>query len=98
MISFGITAECRCSKYEGTIWSSDGKPPDGATLIPWTAGRYMAWDATVVHTRDVPVIYPVPGNAGYLTIRYYPDPVKKWGRVVKKMITQEHKNYVRSKN
>src|SRR6218665_3838971 len=45
-----FTAECRCSKHEGTIWSSDGKPPDGATLIPWTAGRYMAWDATVAHT------------------------------------------------
>src|SRR6218665_3877535 len=50
MISFGITAECRCSKHEGSIWSSDGKPPDGATLIPWTAGRYMAWDATGVDT------------------------------------------------
>src|SRR6218665_3139844 len=28
----------------------DGKRPDGATLIPCSAGRYMAWDATVVHT------------------------------------------------
>src|SRR6218665_3008878 len=28
----------------------DGKRPDGATLIPWSAGRYMAWDPTVVHT------------------------------------------------
>src|SRR6218665_265726 len=28
----------------------DGKRPDGATLIPWSAGRYMAWDTTVVHT------------------------------------------------
>src|SRR6218665_2808119 len=29
---------------------TDGKRPNGATLIPWSAGRYMAWDATVVHT------------------------------------------------
>src|SRR6218665_2733464 len=28
----------------------DGKRPDGATLIPWSAGKYMAWDTTVVHT------------------------------------------------
>src|SRR6218665_2163617 len=26
------------------------KRPDGVTLIPWSAGRYMAWDVTVVHT------------------------------------------------
>src|SRR6218665_3719564 len=51
MISFGVHCRVRrCSQHEGTIWSSDGKRPDGATLIPWTAGRYMAWDATVVHT------------------------------------------------
>src|SRR6218665_584294 len=28
----------------------DGKRPDGATLIPWFAGRYMAWSTLVVHT------------------------------------------------
>src|SRR6218665_2694526 len=28
----------------------DGKRPDGATLIPWSPGRYMAWHTTVVHT------------------------------------------------
>ena len=26
---------------------SDGKRPDGLTLIPWQAGRAMAWDVTV---------------------------------------------------
>src|SRR5688572_29030227 len=29
---------------------SDGKRPDGATLIPWRAGRSLVWDATVVDT------------------------------------------------
>jgi len=28
----------------------DGKRPDGSTLIPWHAGKAMAWDVTVVNT------------------------------------------------
>src|SRR6218665_3273081 len=37
-------------KEPSGLLQTDGKQPDGATLIPWSAGRYMAWDATVVHT------------------------------------------------
>ena len=29
---------------------SDGKRPDGATLIPWTRGKPVAWDVTVPDT------------------------------------------------
>ena len=29
---------------------SDGKRPDGITLIPWKAGRSLVWDATVIDT------------------------------------------------
>ena len=28
----------------------DGKRPDGATLVPWTRGRPLAWDVTVPDT------------------------------------------------
>ena len=31
---------------------SDGKRPDGATLIPWTRGKPVAWDVTVPDTYD----------------------------------------------
>ena len=29
---------------------ADGKRPDGATLVPWTRGRPLAWDVTVPDT------------------------------------------------
>src|SRR6218665_2847833 len=29
---------------------TDGKRPAGATLIPWSRGRYVAWDTTAIHT------------------------------------------------
>ena len=29
---------------------SDGKRPDGLTLIPWRVGRSLVWDATVIDT------------------------------------------------
>jgi hypothetical protein len=32
------------------MFRSDGKRPDGMTLIPWRAGRSLVWDATVVDT------------------------------------------------
>ena len=33
-----------------SLLRNDGRRLDGATLIPWSAGKYMALDATVVHT------------------------------------------------
>src|SRR6218665_1378565 len=27
---------------------TDGRRPDGLTMIPWRAGRHLVWDATVV--------------------------------------------------
>src|SRR6218665_974523 len=38
------------SKEPPGLIRTDGKRPDGATLIPWSRGRYLAWDATAIHT------------------------------------------------
>lgn len=44
-----------CFNYKGTptwrgLFQSDGKRPEVSTLAPWMAGKYLAWDTTVVHT------------------------------------------------
>jgi len=35
------------SKEPSGLSRSDGKRPDGLTLIPWRAGRSLMWDVTV---------------------------------------------------
>src|SRR6218665_2666876 len=43
-------------KEPSGLLRTDGKRPDGATLIPWSAERCMAWYATVVHTCAAPYL------------------------------------------
>jgi hypothetical protein len=45
-----LRADVPTAKEPAGLFRSDGKRPDGATLIPWMGGRYLVWDATVVHT------------------------------------------------
>ena len=47
---------------------SDGKRPDGLTLIPWSAGKAVTWDVTVIHCLADSYIdsYHSPGDAAEL--------------------------------
>jgi len=38
------------SKEPAGLSRVDGKRPDGMTLIPWQAGKLVAWDVTVICT------------------------------------------------
>ena len=31
------------------LYRTDGKRPDGITMIPWEMGKQLVWDVTVLH-------------------------------------------------
>ena len=43
-------ADIPSSREPSGLSRTDGKRPDGATLVPWTTGRFTAWGATAIHT------------------------------------------------
>ena len=43
---------------------SDGKRPDGATLLPWSRGKPLAWDVTVLDTYAASHIQATANSAG----------------------------------
>ena len=46
----GIPAGIPSSKEPHGLVQSDGKRPDGLTLVPWMGGKPLAWDVTAVCT------------------------------------------------
>jgi len=45
-----IAAGIPVTKEPCSLTRTDGKRPDGLTLIPWQAGKPLTWDVTVVST------------------------------------------------
>ena len=43
-------AKIQAAKEPNGLTRTDGKRPDGVTLVPWSHGRCMAWDVTVPDT------------------------------------------------
>jgi len=52
------------SKEPAGLSHTDGKRPDGMTLIPWRAGKPAVWDVTVVCTSVVSYPNPSAREAG----------------------------------
>src|SRR6218665_1245159 len=45
-----LTADIPSSKEPPGLLRTDGKRPDGATLVPWSKSKYRTWDFTSIHT------------------------------------------------
>ena len=51
-------------KKAAGLCRTDGKRPDGMTLIPWKAGKPVAWDVTAICTIDSSYIDSSARGAG----------------------------------
>ena len=45
-----VAAKVPCHLEPAGLYRSDGKRPDGASVVPWKRGRMLVWDATCVDT------------------------------------------------
>ncbi len=52
-----MKANIPSSKDPPVLIRCNGKRLDGATLVPWVRGKYVAWDATTIHTCAVSYIH-----------------------------------------
>ena len=43
-------AKILCQLEPNGIFRSDGKRPDGATMVPWSGNKVLVWDATCPDT------------------------------------------------
>ena len=45
-----VSAKIPCHLEPSGLYRSDGKHPDGASVVPWRCGKIFVWDATCVDT------------------------------------------------
>jgi len=57
-------ADILVKKEPAGLVQSDGKRPDGCTLIPWRGGRPLAWDVTVCTTVTASYLTAASHTAG----------------------------------
>ena len=58
------SADIPATKEPTGLLRSDGKRPDGLTLIPWQSGKPLTWDVTVAHTAAGSYLSNVASTAG----------------------------------
>ena len=74
-----LRADVPSVKEPAGLFRTDGKRPDGATLIPWAGGRYLAWDATIVHTCAASYISPPASLTGSASVQAASRKTQKYG-------------------
>ncbi|ESO08213.1 hypothetical protein HELRODRAFT_169952 [Helobdella robusta] len=65
-------------KEPSGISALDGKRPDGCTLIPWRAGRCLAWDVTVPGTLAERYVHLTSKESGLAATRASDEKFKKY--------------------
>ncbi|ESO06986.1 hypothetical protein HELRODRAFT_171022 [Helobdella robusta] len=67
------------------ISAHDGRRPDGCTLIPWRAGRCLAWDVTVPGTLAERYVNLTSKECGLAAARAADEKMKKYGNALPSM-------------
>ncbi|ESN92851.1 hypothetical protein HELRODRAFT_164982 [Helobdella robusta] len=67
------------------IYAHDGRRPDGCTLIPWRAGRCLAWDVTVPGTLAERYVNRTSKECGLAAARAADEKMKKYGNALPSM-------------
>ncbi|ESO12349.1 hypothetical protein HELRODRAFT_158855 [Helobdella robusta] len=67
------------------ISAHDGRRPDGCTLIPWRAGRCLAWDVTVPGTLAERYVNLTSKECGLAAARAADEKMKKYGSALPSM-------------
>jgi len=57
-------ADIPAAKEPAGLVRTDGKRPDGLTLIPWREGRCLSWDVTIVDTLAISYVTQCASSAG----------------------------------
>ncbi|ESO08639.1 hypothetical protein HELRODRAFT_169524 [Helobdella robusta] len=72
-------------KEPSGISAHDGRRPDGCTLIPWRAGRCLAWDVTVPGTLAERYVNLTSKECGFAAARAADEKMKKYGNALPSM-------------
>ena len=77
-----VRAGVSAVKEPAGLSRTDGKRPDGVTLVPWQAGRSAAWDVTVIDTLATSYLASTsvtPGSAAEIAAARKEDKVHQFG-------------------
>ncbi|ESO01059.1 hypothetical protein HELRODRAFT_175086 [Helobdella robusta] len=79
-----LSSICNVQEPSG-ISAHDGRRPDGCTLIPWRAGRCLAWDVTVLGTLAERFVNLTSKECGLAAAGAADEKMKKYGNALPSM-------------
>ena len=71
------------SKLEPPLFRKDGKRADGVTLIPWSTGKMLVWDATIRDTLAPSYVHSSAVGPGRVATRGAADKCRDYENIVR---------------